>query len=651
MDEALSSSDSQRSLNRMAGDRYQLLSELGQGGMATVYKAQDHQLKRVVAIKILHHHLIRKREHYQRFQREAETIARLGHPGITEIFDFIEDPGEFLAIVMECVVGTSLDEFLDEQGPVSPEMAALLIIPIAEALGHAHQNGIIHRDLKPANILLDYRSGAPRLTDFGIAHITDEHTLTATGVVLGSPAFMAPQTVRSQPASESSDIYSLGAILYYMVTGRTPFDGNSAPELMRNIARGHVERADFRRETVGREFSDILQKLLDSETPHHPSTASELVAVLQKFIEPTLGEWRPDIKESLVDFESSRRQAENRVQTGLRKRAEEAIELKQRHEALRNLERLLALDPSDRETSKLLDQLHRSTARRRWFAASAVIIFILSVAALLSLQVFSAEEIHRDQGLLEDALVDGPQESGPPEIRHQEETAVQEARQLAEFTAAVAKSTSEREPLIYGAQPKVETNAETTPGIVAETSAETPATPDPSVLPPSSEEQASDVVEEAMTIRLRLIPAAATLFIDGEQYTAMEAARGVELSYGQYRIEARGSCCETHYQTLQVDEETDSSQSVVLNWKDGYIRLVTDRAALVWMDDDSSPSTVSEGEDTLLPVSFGGADTDPNEREISLRIADRQDLQRVRHRVVRVRPAQEVPVAVTLDEN
>lgn len=205
--------------------RYEIIERLGQGGMAAVYRAQDRQLGRVVAIKVLHPHFAEDPETVARFEREARAAAALSHPNIVDIYDVgSDDDTKF--IVMAYVDGDDLAESLRLDGRRSPTEVASLGAQIADALDYAHRHGIIHRDVKPQNILIDSDRRA-RLTDFGIAEVVGSSVLTQSGWVMGTAFYMAPERAQGEPGGPASDIYSLGVVLFELLAGRRPFGGTS----------------------------------------------------------------------------------------------------------------------------------------------------------------------------------------------------------------------------------------------------------------------------------------------------------------------------------------------------------------------------------------------------------------------------------------
>jgi membrane protein YdbS with pleckstrin-like domain/predicted Ser/Thr protein kinase len=207
------------------GGRYRLIAPLGEGGMARVYRARDLRLNREVAVKILHDDLTRDPGFLTRFEREAQVVAGLAHPNIVPVYDVGGEDGAPY-IIMEYIRGRTLKETLEAGGPLSQERAVAILVPILDALGYAHRQGLIHRDVKPHNILLT-TDGTPRLADFGIAHLVDGST-TRTAAILGSAQYLSPEQSRGEEATERSDIYACGIVLYEMLAGRPPFEGANA---------------------------------------------------------------------------------------------------------------------------------------------------------------------------------------------------------------------------------------------------------------------------------------------------------------------------------------------------------------------------------------------------------------------------------------
>jgi eukaryotic-like serine/threonine-protein kinase len=205
--------------------RYELVELVGRGGMSSVWKAEDRLLDRTVAIKVLHEQFTTDEEYVERFRREARSVAQLSHSNIVTVIDRGESDGRQY-IVFEYVEGENLKQLLERSGPLPVRDALLLALQMARALGFAHQRGLIHRDVKPQNVLLD-DDGQAKMTDFGIARSVDVEGVTITGTVLGTSEYIAPEQARGQQVDALTDVYSLGVVLYELLTGRVPFQGEN----------------------------------------------------------------------------------------------------------------------------------------------------------------------------------------------------------------------------------------------------------------------------------------------------------------------------------------------------------------------------------------------------------------------------------------
>jgi serine/threonine-protein kinase len=207
-------------------ERYEVEELVGTGGMSSVYRARDRLLERFVALKVLHPHYGDDDEYVERFRREARSVAQLSHPHIVTVIDRGEDDGQQF-IVFEYVDGENLKQLLERTGPLPARRALELAVEIADALAFAHEHGLVHRDVKPQNVLLT-PDGDVKVTDFGIARSLDvEHGVTQTGTVLGTSNYLSPEQASGKPTTQATDVYSLGVVLYELLTGEVPFPGDN----------------------------------------------------------------------------------------------------------------------------------------------------------------------------------------------------------------------------------------------------------------------------------------------------------------------------------------------------------------------------------------------------------------------------------------
>ena len=262
-------------------NRYSIVRTLGEGGMARVYLAHDEVLDRDVALKILWEYFASDDEFVERFAREARSAASLSHPNIVQVFDRGETESGTAYMAMEYVTGGTLKDRISREGPLSPEDAASVAIQIAEALGAAHERGVIHRDIKPHNVLIA-DSGEAKVTDFGIARAAAATTATQTGRVLGTAGYMSPEQALGQRVDQRTDLYSLGVVLFEMLTGRLPFRGESPI----TVSMKHVNEPPPPPKEIKPDLPDgantLVLKLLAKDPDDRYADAWELIEDLRR---------------------------------------------------------------------------------------------------------------------------------------------------------------------------------------------------------------------------------------------------------------------------------------------------------------------------------------------------------------------------------
>ncbi len=268
--------------------RYEVIEALGQGAMGHVYRARDPLIERTVAIKTVPIEQLRQegRDAEARFLREAQSAGRLSHPNIVTIYDVGEADG-FAYIAMEYLTGATLREVMD-RGPMPLDLALETAQQMAEALAFAHAHGVIHRDVKPANVMISGGQGRIKLTDFGIAHLANSDR-TQAGQMLGSPRYMSPEQAMGRELDGRSDLFSLGAVLYEMLTGRYAFDGDNLPMIVYRVIHDTPVAAASLRSNLPAALAELLDRLLDKDPAARPDAgdAAEMLSGLRAGTPPT----------------------------------------------------------------------------------------------------------------------------------------------------------------------------------------------------------------------------------------------------------------------------------------------------------------------------------------------------------------------------
>lgn len=267
-------------IGKVLGGRYEILEKIGGGGMALVYKAKCRLLNRYVAVKILRSEFTNDEEFVKKFKRESQAAASLSHPNIVGIYDVgMED--DIYYIVMEYIKGQTLKELIKSKGALGIELATNISLQIASALEHAHANHIVHRDIKSHNIMIkdDY---TVKVTDFGIARAVSSTTITNTGNIIGSVHYFSPEQARGGYTDEKSDIYSLGVVMYEMVTGRIPFEG----ETPISVALKHIQEEPKKPRNINskipKSLEDIILKAMEKDVNKRYSSVTEIIADLKQ---------------------------------------------------------------------------------------------------------------------------------------------------------------------------------------------------------------------------------------------------------------------------------------------------------------------------------------------------------------------------------
>lgn len=418
--------------------KYEVVEELGHGGMATVYRAHDKRLGRDVAVKLLHPHLRDSREIAHRFAAEAKAVAKLRHPNIVEVFDVSGEDETEQYLVVELVRGRTLRQILKD-GPLPPEIGAAVAVELLAALLHAHEAGVVHRDVKPENVLVEHRpdgartrdddfdtpdtkrSGADpgdrvavKLTDFGIAKLLDAQGVTSTGQVLGSPAHMAPEQIEGAEVDGRADVFGMGVLLYECIVGHLPFEGQNPAQVLRRVLDGLYAPAEREVPVIGKTFSAILDRALARDPSERFESAQAMRDALLAELE-RLEQDRPraEIEAYLDDPLGWRAAHQARVTKRLCELGGAARRRGDAVAAAADYNRALAYAPNDPALLRIVATMHRAESRRR--LAKRIVPLVGLAVVLGPAAFFVARAMRPGPGAL--VAVPGarpPQPSAPP---------------------------------------------------------------------------------------------------------------------------------------------------------------------------------------------------------------------------------------------
>ena len=400
--------------------KYEILGEVGHGGMATVYRAMDRRLGREVAIKVIHPHLRDSSEAISRFHAEARAVAKLRHPNIVELFDISEpdEPEQYL--VAELVRGTTLRKVLQGLRVMPAEVAAALAVELLEALEHAHRAGVVHRDVKPENVLIApsasvtppadaglEASAGPfnmsperrqqahavtandrvlvKLTDFGIAKLLDAQRVTSTGQVLGSPAHMAPEQIECGAVDARADVFGMGVLFYECTIGHLPFEGGNPAQVLRAVLEGRYAEARMEQPAIGGRWSALIDQALAHVPANRFPNANAMREALLSELD-RLGLSSPE-RELAAWFDDPATYEKKHAAAMVDRLCALGDDARKRGDVLSaadDYNRALALAPNDPRLIRIVARMKQAEARARLFRRAGVALLAIACAGMVA---------------------------------------------------------------------------------------------------------------------------------------------------------------------------------------------------------------------------------------------------------------------------
>lgn len=388
-------------IGRLLDSRYEILEVIGTGGMAVVYKALDHRLNRMVAVKILKDEFSGNQEFCRRFHAESQAVAMLSHPNIVSVYD-VSRSGEANYIVMELIEGISLKQYLEKKGPLNWRETLHFSMQIAKALDHAHSRGIVHRDIKPHNIMI-LKDGSIKVADFGIARVGSAQN-TLTREALGSVHYISPEQAKGARVDNRSDIYSLGVVMYEMLTGRTPYDGETPVSVAIQHINGGARRPSEVMPGIPLGLEYITMRAMNSNIEKRYATAAEMLSDMEEFRKNPSLTFLPAVDAAAAAAATAQKpqQAQQR-QPMTRTEAE-------RYAAARAAKNGGAKTPEERRAERARREAEQAAERRKKLIiiasiSAAIVLVVLAIVLVTALSSGSDEPVDASTESTADEIV------------------------------------------------------------------------------------------------------------------------------------------------------------------------------------------------------------------------------------------------------
>ncbi len=563
-------------------DNYKIIRPIGKGGMSTVYLAKDKNLDRLVAIKLLHPAMSSDEKNRERLKLEALAIARINHENIVNVYSFVnKDENNY--IVMEYIEGDTLSDFIDKNPINNPELILAIFLKILKGIGYTHQKNIIHRDIKPENIMIS-KDGKIKIMDFGIASIIGEvHNLTTTGSIMGSPMFMSPEHLTDEKIDKQSDIFSLGIILYWMLTKTYPFNGKNTAQLLNNILKCQFENPQKLNPLISNEIKTIIKKILQKSKLTRYKDSDVIIEEIETYFKNLNFDYKTELEIYFKAPNAYHKRFINNISEKYIQYANNLYKEKLISKSISYAYLALEYEPENIKAKELIKKIERGNIIKKYIPLALIIIIIISIIGYFL--IFHIDETQN--------RVSQPGHVSQPINQSENTNAPAETKNIPSLPVDILEKEITKRIKMAGANSNVSSDNHSSDNRpdnnstnIRHKTKEKNNHKNALLKGRKKRKVYKKIKKEDIEIATRISPKAATIYLDNKLYGYGNINKIKIKTNQKYKLKVISNGCYKHEQTLFYKDKKVKPLTIRLKWKSAKLKVINTQLGDIFINNN-----------------------------------------------------------------